>query len=821
MCARITVCLSMCVLVGLVGTVRGGEPAVPVTVREPAGVDRTAEPVTGGIPFTIGQVKSVGDLALYDHSGRPVPAQFSRLAGYEDGSLQWALVDFLTDVPAGGTAEFVVKKGRAAVPAKPLTISETGEVVTVDTGAAMFTINKAAFSLLDTVELAGARVAGPGSVGLIDGEGKAFRAGRPSRLSWEYKGPVRATLRVDGAYLDDTGTAFLSYTARLTFWAGSAVVRVNHSLRNSHPEQGFDAKIKQATLSVKLAFDAADRGRGPHWTAGGDGRVGLLLAVRHAGGCFPGGSTYRHAPSKTLYRQSVAGRKAEVFTVPPVDTPPVVAQGAWYGYDPTEGVFALGDCAHKDTEIWLDFYQGKRPAAVNDARQRALRGWLHAVADPKWISETETLGVGHFGALKDEIATYRKWGWKGWDDKKKYPRMPHAPGAYVAKELIHNESEADSTECYLLMYVRTGERGFLDWGRAWAEYHKTHYAYRTDGFIYRKARPTKGLQVGWYGPRKYGWNDSRSEYCHFYGRGIFDYYCLTGDVDALEGGRDLVEEVADWTARYKPGSSIGHYGCRGFARVWLGALRLAQLTREKKDRELADRLAEVTFKASDWDPRGFVYWGAGPGHMATHALKPSSWPPRFKAYMERTGTTLSTRGIVTAKDGTSWPLRSDGGTWQQVTLGMALERYWRLTGRPEAKAFAVKMAEFARDYQWSKKCHQMYYYTMLDFPEKDRVYDPGEWDDAHRNCPGPGAKHSGHYTRFFPDVFARAYAMTGDSAWLEWAKRVWNRGSKRGYMQTRQSAADDEVSIFAYHHAPKDDSILSTARMFYEVPRAR
>jgi peptidoglycan/LPS O-acetylase OafA/YrhL len=44
--------------------------------------------------------------------------------------------------------------------------------------------------------------------------------------------------------------------------------------------------------------------------------------------------------------------------------------------------------------------------------------------------------------------------------------------------------------------------------------------------------------VGWYGPREYGWSDGRSEYCHFYGRGIFDYYCLTGDVDALEAGRD-------------------------------------------------------------------------------------------------------------------------------------------------------------------------------------------------------------------------------------------------------------------------------------------
>ncbi|MCX7591078.1 MAG: hypothetical protein N2255_05560, partial [Kiritimatiellae bacterium] len=188
---------------------------------------------------------------------------------------------------------------------------------------------------------------------------------------------------------------------------------------------------------------------------------------------------------------------------------------------------------------------------------------------------------------------------------------------------------------------------------------------------------------------------------------------------------------------------------------------------------------------------------------------------------DKNGRTLSPRGEVVCQDGTKWTVSSDGGTWQQATLAMALERYHRLTGNEQAKKLAIRMAEFARDYQISKKCGYAFYYTVLDFPDKGRVYDMADWTDDHANCPGPGPKHDGHYTRFFPDVFARAYSLTRDGTWLELAKQTWNRGSKRGYQADRPSAADDEVFRFAWHVPPKDDCVLTTVRMFYEVPRAK
>ncbi len=815
---RASLAIGCTVLAAATAAAWAADVSIPVTIQEPAGVARTREPAAGGVPFMKGQVRDLNTLQLVDENGKPVEAAFSQLAGYPDGSVQWALVETMVmDLPANGSRQFkVVGGGEPVVRELPRTISDTANKVMVSTGVRLEIRKYLELGFTD-LSYEGLVFTGSSAFKLVGADGKAYSAG-PPRVRIERQTDASVTLRLDGEYVDMQSHPFLGYTTRITLWTGSSQVRISHSIRNSNAKAGFDAKVKNATFSLSLPPAKTDRTAGANWLGVGNGKAGVLIAVRHSGGCFPGGSAYSATPSQTLYRQTVADGTATVHQIPPADTEPLVKRGGLYGYDKEGGAFVLADCAHKDTEIWLDFYSGSRDAADNEARAKALRCPLHVLADGAWISRTQTLGTGHFGTLADEIDTYKAWGWKGWDDPKKQPKMPHQPDAYVAKEVIHFESETDSAEGYVLMYVRTGERGYLDWARAWAEFGKTHYAYRTDGFAFNPSRPTTGLKVGWYGPKEYGWSDSRSEYCHFYGRGIFDYYCLTGDVDALEGGRDLVEQCAAWSAKYKPGGAIGYYGCRGFARIWLPAVRLAQLTGEPADRELADRMAQVALTASDWDDRGFIFWGAGPGYMASHQFAEKNIPATVKQYMADHSITIDAKGMVHDKDGNAWPLRSDGGTWQQTTLQMALERHHRLTGNEQAKVRAVRMAEFARDYQISTKCRQAFYYTILDFPAKNRVFDMADFDvAAHTGCPAEGGPHSGHYTRFFPDVFARAYSLTGQASWLEHAKSAWNYGSKRSFNAMKQSAANDEVFIFAYHNAPKDDTVLATARMFYEV----
>jgi hypothetical protein len=759
-----------------------------------------------------------------------VPAQFSKLAGYEDGSVQWALVDLLADVPAGGKLELIIKGGKAAAPAKALDIKETDGAVTVDTGAATFTVNKADFNLLDSVEMAGRKVAGPGSADIVSFDGKAFKAGKPSKISWEYKGPVRATLRVDGEYKEAGGAPFISYTTRLTFWAGLAVVRADHSVRNSNPAEGDDVKIKSASLS--LGFAGAEAGKGQGWVAAGGGGATLLVSHRHTGGFFPGGKP-------AFEKVAAADGKVTAWVIPES----AGAKGA-YGYG--DGFFALADCAHKDSQVWFDF---RTDAASAEKRHKAYRSWLHALADPRHVSETACLGFGRFGTVDDEVATYRKWGWSGIDDpKKRAPTIkPHNPNAYLEKLEVHFESESDSAELDLLMYVRTGQRGFLDEGEAYSRYFKTHYTFRSDGFEYdgwrhghvsaalalTSKRKNKGAFFDWRSPSTYGWAESRWCPCHFWGAGLFDDYCLTGDVDALEAGIDCAEVAALLNSRAKAGNPLGL--SRAWGRNFMAVLRAYQVTRADRWKKATEAFADQVRQAPNRDKSGLFNAGVNTMMVKEYADaffgdSKNPAPAACRQYIKDHGITYKIDGNrlrLTDKEGKTWEVWEGAQSFEFAASVAAIARYAEIMEDKEMSKVVVGLAEGARKHYWSEKCQQhtpYFHHPHIGMPIADKVYDEADWSDVHKDCAtGTGGKHSGYHSRFMAEVFAAAYTNSGDPKWLEMGKRAWSRGTKRGYWTTSQSVPDDVLASFAGHSAPKGDGvdIRSSYRLFFEVPRAK
>ncbi|HOX07063.1 MAG TPA: hypothetical protein PK280_11735 [Planctomycetota bacterium] len=823
-----TACLAAALLV--TSAARAEELAVKLTVAEPAGIERKSEPASGGVPFRRGQVKSADELALFTASGQPVPAQFTRISPYEDGSVQWALVDVLVDLPASGKGEFVIKSGKAAAPPKALDIKDSDAAAAVDTGVAKFTVNKADFNLLDSVEVGGKKVAGPGAVEITSNDGKAFRAGKPTKIAWEYKGPVRATLRVDGEYQGEGGAKFISYTTRLTFWAGLAVVRVDHSVRNSNPKEGDDVKIKSAVVSV--GFKGAEAGKGPGWAAATEGGTPLLVSHRHTGGCFPGRSA-------EFEKVAVADGQARAWVIPEGS-----AGKGTYGYG--EGFFALADCAHKDSQVWFDF---RTDAAGAEKRHKAYRSWLHALADPRHISETACLGFGRFGTLEDEVATYKKWGWSGIDDARKRAPTQKAPSpnAFLDMLEVHFESEADSAELDLLMYVRTGQRGFLDEGEAYTRYFKTHYMFRSDGFEYdgwrhghvsaalsaKSKRPTKGLRFDWREPSVYGWAQSRWCYCHFWGAGLFDYYCLTGDVDALEAGIDCAEVALALNSGSKPGSPLGL--SRAWGREFMCVLRAYQVTKDPRWKQMAEQFADQVKKAPNKDKSGL--YNAGVNTMMVKEYADSFFgngkspaPEACRKYIQEHGITHKIEGNrlkLTDKDGKTWEVWESPQSFEFAASIAAIARYAEIMQDKEMSKVVVELAEGALKHYWSEKCqhHTSYYHhPHIGMPIADTVYDEADWSDVHKNCAtGEGGKHSGYHSRYMAEIFAVAYTDSGDPKWLEMAKKAWNRGTKRGYWTTKQSCPDNEVAEFAGHRAPKGDGvdIRCSYRLFFEVPRAK
>lgn len=235
-----------------------------ISLSNPGPEGRRGEPVTIGLPLPRGFAREVCELGLVDEHATPVPAQIDVLQRWPDHSVRWALVDFQADVPNARASYALVRTDRATAPASPLAIERQDASIVLGTGAATFHIDPRR-----GVPFAAARNDATGaSIGAL--EVSIVANGAPLPIGgWQahvdVSGPLRTVVRLTGIVTGAPTPAAI--TCRLTFYAGSAVARVDWTVRNpnaaAHPggiwELGgktsflFDAM----TVHVPLGFAAA------------------------------------------------------------------------------------------------------------------------------------------------------------------------------------------------------------------------------------------------------------------------------------------------------------------------------------------------------------------------------------------------------------------------------------------------------------------------------------------------------------------------------------------------------------------------------------
>ncbi len=876
-------CVGLSVLLAfpVIGGAAGFE--LKLTVRESAGEARTGEPISGGVPLPPGRFKTGQPFALFQAGGKEIPCQVSPLVTGADGTLRWVLVDFQDDVAASGTSGYVLKAARpTARPAAALKVHDSDQAVTIDTGRVRLTVSRTRpFGVLAGVSVGGRPVVTGGELACTRLTGRSgwddparwqertFRAGVPGSVKLLYAGPLRVTVEAAGRFEADPAKA--AYQAWLTAWAGSARVRVKLKICNSNPDRYTALCIRRATLSLDLAGRTgraligagkclsaagggwvhqglrggyagsarAGSGREVLWTRAGrqDPPAGWIAAGGEgpSGGVFACDVLFSSNPARRL---AVAGGKLILSPVAERFEGVKDAKGRSHGL-PWRGQGAwLYDCSHHSSEYLLDFAAPAAPAALN-ALARSARNRLLALAPAGHYSDCEALATGRFGSLADEIACYRKWGWT-FQPRQLPRRAAPVPGAFVRGEDNHYESEGDSVQGLLLMYLRTGQRGFFDLGSAWARYHMDLQAWRTDGWRWKDGAvwfPQGGPQGNRRVRKKYafrwgpGWGKrqgdpdcadlwrhavAKSCYCHFYGSGLVDYYCLTGDRDALAAAADLVETKAAEFERFKPGTSrVG--SIRGFGRGFEVVMRYLQADPHNESvRKLAHLAARTLWRSPLTDERGFHCERIG-------GLTVKQLSPNVLKWMKDRGIRLTEkRGRVEslAKAGRTWRPRKFGGTWMHVYVQNGADLYARLYDDEDMRDFTIAFAQMAAKYMLSPKCHQTWYYAYFDVPDLGMVFDPWAFDHVD-TTDGAGCVHSGWYTRFFPDACAKGYSLTGERHLLEKAREFWYYGSKRRYRSKSLTGGPNEVGKFAGHIPPKDDETLSTGRLFYESAHPR
>jgi exo-rhamnogalacturonan lyase-like protein len=192
-------------------------------------VARQHEPVSIGVPFPRGRHADLSGLVVHDGGMRPLPTQWDVLARWPDGSVRWALLDFIASVEAGRESQFLVDRGtRPSGGDDARLTARTGvEAVAVDTGVARFEVS----SVDATIE--GRFREGTSGISvsfvLTDARARSFIP-RLSSLTLEASGPVRATVRVEGHV--GKGSSRVEIEARTSFYVGTGLVLVETTIRN-------------------------------------------------------------------------------------------------------------------------------------------------------------------------------------------------------------------------------------------------------------------------------------------------------------------------------------------------------------------------------------------------------------------------------------------------------------------------------------------------------------------------------------------------------------------------------------------------------------
>jgi hypothetical protein len=247
---------------------------VPLCIESPAAF-QSCQPLTAGVPFPKGALADPNSLGLFDSEGRQQLLQTCPLAWWSDGSVKWLLLDFLLPCVGRGQATWLLRTsspGHSPSTAQSVTVNESPGAVVIDTGSASFFLSGSGPQPIAQVRRFGKDLLDSQGTGTVLTGVKGRRSTpRIERLIVETRGPLRATVRLEGVF---TGRPAVRFQARLSFFAGTDLARVSVTVHNPrrgrHPGGLWDLGDRGSMLFRDLSLEFALAGPGlPRvvWTA--------------------------------------------------------------------------------------------------------------------------------------------------------------------------------------------------------------------------------------------------------------------------------------------------------------------------------------------------------------------------------------------------------------------------------------------------------------------------------------------------------------------------------------------------------------------------
>jgi hypothetical protein len=545
---------------------------LPLTVADSMESGRPSWPVNSGVPISQGELAAADHCRLLDAEGRNVPAQFTPLAFWPDGSIKWVLVSF---VHPGGSPEYTLEYGEAvSTPAvtNGIVVEETAYGLVVTTDRLRAELSSQQFAPPGRVIIDANRdgrfdeeeivLTGSEGLVLVDGEGRRYTSAGAgtTRFEVEEAGPVRTVIRAEGPFAGPDGE-YLKYRCRMYFYRGFAGIPTEVSLLAHAGSSGFPPTLNHVrsltwpmdTVSaagdeaVRWVQDDADRyvlheggnsvvrdGQGSGVISVGDPEASVTVAIRDFWQKYPKAFAL---DGNTLTAELLPQLPADVYAE---HTDPMLLTMNYYWF--RDGNYLVASGTEPTTDVLL--YFGARPDGEQPGDTRAAEAWqqpVHITPGPEAICASGAFmdlapsRDGRFEAYDEFMRTgldnlertrvrQREYSWMNYGD------------TYGERRVNWTNQEYDMQWGLLVNYARTGDIGYLD--RA---LQAAMHTIEIDMINWSDDPGVLGIQkehapwhVGGYGtPRPEGvlywfengiWNTG-----HVWTQGTYMAWCMTGE----------------------------------------------------------------------------------------------------------------------------------------------------------------------------------------------------------------------------------------------------------------------------------------------------
>lgn len=273
---------------------------LPIPAWEGRDTIPSSEPLffSSGVPLAEGSVASEKHLGILDAGGNPIPAQFTPLAFWPDGSLKWVGISPVLD--ANSVLPLSLYLTQPEVLTQRIRVKESSDRVRLETDLIVMDVGGKGGGFTITQKSTGRSVAMDWEVERITRSAQriteswlgervrteglpqelfSIQHSKVDQILVEESGPVRAVVRVSGYFTSAAGEPFCRYDYRLYLYAGTETVRWQPTwIFTGDPESEMIGKL-EAVLSV--AGESVTRAR-THYTGDSGQAEDVLLTPGQA-----------------------------------------------------------------------------------------------------------------------------------------------------------------------------------------------------------------------------------------------------------------------------------------------------------------------------------------------------------------------------------------------------------------------------------------------------------------------------------------------------------------------------------------------------------